>query len=293
MGQTSVGLLLTACATVAALGVLLTTGTLLLPAEWRRMRRFAEPPSSDRALRTTARWLDMARGGPLRTMAALFDERDATLLAAAGLAAPQAAAFRALRPVLPVVAALASALLAFGQPRLPWLLLTLVGAAALGPEGWLRFLAGRRRSRIAREFPEFVDLLVISAAGGGSLTDALRFAIGDDRTAFADELRAALREAAAGTPLAAALRQVARRVGLPSVSAFIASLCETESLGVPLADSLAVQAESARTSYRQLLEGRVNQLPLQMTICALVFLFPMAFIVVALPNIIAFTSTMR
>lgn len=285
--------LLPLCALVVAAGALTITGGLLLPGEWQRVRRFGGASAGGRAPRRPLLRSDRARGGPLSSLSALLAARDDSLLAAAGLADHQVALYSVMRPLAPVVAAVIALLCSLGRATLPATVVAAVGAAILLPEVWLRWLIGRRRARIAREFPEFVDLLVIAAGGGAALADALRLAAADDRTALAGELRRALRESAAGAPLASALRQTARHVGLPGLSAFIGSLCEAESLGVPLADTLGTQAESARTAYRQLLEGRVNQLPLQMTICALVFLFPMAFIVVALPNIIAFTNSMR
>lgn len=283
-----------AASLIAAISAGVVTGTLLIPAEVRRVRRFAalsagQPETLFGTLPRGTRARNGAAARALAKLSAFFAERDEGIVAGAGLSPSAAALYRQWRPLLPALAGALAAALRWGRGGgLTWLTIA-VAAAILGPEAILRALINRRRARIIREFPEVVDLLAVAAAGGSSLAGALRSVTEGASGPLSQEMRLAVREAAAGTPLHAALRQMAKRIGLPAVSAFVGSLCEAEGLGVPLADSLSIQSEAARTAYRQQVEGRLNQLPLQMTICALIFLFPTAFIIVALPNIITFT----
>lgn len=277
-----------AAALVTAIGAGAVTGFWHVPAELQRFRRIVAIHGGGAS--AAAKPLRNTLPSALMTKATAFlADRDSGLLSGLGLSASATVLYRQWRPALPVIAAIAAIALRWGRPDLLSFIAAAVAAAILLPEIALRWLLSRRRTRIVREFPELVDLLAVAAAGGMSLAGALRAVSADGAGPLSQEVRLAVRETGAGTPLHAALRNLARRVGVPAVSAFVGSLCEAESLGAPLADSLAMQSESARTAYRQQLEARLSQLPLQMTICALVFLFPTAFIVVALPNIIAFT----
>ncbi|MGE5559813.1 MAG: type II secretion system F family protein [Chloroflexota bacterium] len=283
-----------ATAIVAAVGAGAVTAQLLAPAEFRRLQRIAGLAGSptmrldEAPPRFSPRRGLLARG--LAAGIAFLNERDEDLVVGAGLSGSRALLYRQWRPLLPILAGLLTVAFRWGTSGVLARVAAAVAAAVLLPEVILRIVASRRREAMIREFPELVDLLAVAAAGGSSLAGALSAVVTRAPGPLSLEMRLAVREAAAGTPLPIALRHLAGRVALPAVTAFVGSLCEAESLGVPLAESLAVQSESARTAYRQQVEARLGQLPLQMTICALVFLFPTAFIVVALPNIIAFTS---
>lgn len=278
---------------IAAVGIGLVTGALAIPPEVRRVRRLAALGGGRAGATRSPTRQGKARDGltarMLSKLSAFFGERDEGVLDCAGLSPAATAFYRQMRPLLPALMATLTVALRWGRSGgLAWAAVA-AAAGVIGPEAILRVLTARRRGAIMREFPEVVDLLAVAAAGGSSLSGALRAVTEGAPGQLPQEIRAAVRQAAAGTPLHIALRQMARRIGIPSVSTFVGSLCEAEELGVPLADSLTVQAEAARTAYRQQVEGRLNQLPLQMTLCALIFLFPTAFIIVALPNIITFT----
>lgn len=279
---------------IAAVGAGAVTGALAIPAEVRRVRRLAALGAGQAgglfsSLPRSARAQSGLPARILSKLSAFFAERDEGVVASAGLSASAAAFYRQWRPLLPALTGALAAALRWGRGGGPIWLTMAVAVGILGPETILRVLINRRRAEIIREFPEVVDLLAVAAAGGSSLVGALRSVTEGASGPLSQEIRTAVREAAAGTPLHVTLRQMAKRIGLPAVSAFVGSVCEAEGLGVPLADSLTIQAEAARTAYQQQVESRLNQLPLQMTICALIFLFPTAFIIVALPNIITFT----
>lgn len=110
--------------------------------------------------------------------------------------------------------------------------------------------ATRREARMLTEFPSVADMLALAVAAGqgplGALEHVTRLCSGP----LSDELRRALDETRAGTPLARSLTGVARRTNVMAVNRFIEGVIVALERGTPLADVLRAQAQDAREAAR-------------------------------------------
>jgi tight adherence protein C len=156
------------------------------------------------------------------------------------------------------------------------------------PSAWLAWRTRRRQATLRGEFPLVVDLLALCAGAGMNLHQAVELAGGMAEGEMAGELRRAAAEVHVGRRPIAALREVSLRTGLPEVEALVAALAQAETFGTPVSRILSDQASLARSLARQQVEARVGRLPVLLTVCSLVFLFPALFVLVLLPNVLAF-----
>ena len=128
----------------------------------------------------------------------------------------------------------------------------LVAAVALGsfgwlyPELWLRSLAARRVERIERRAPLALDVVAASVAAGVGVDQALAGAATAVDGPLRDELDRTQANLALGRLRAEEFRDLGDRSGSPTLARLAAALIASDRLGVPLADSLRVEAARAR-----------------------------------------------
>lgn len=254
----------------------------LPPGRWRRLiARSTDWPADGRG------WSAKAR----RVSQRLFpDDGHKALLA--GLDGSATGRLPGTRMALGIAGASVGALVSLAGRRPAWLFV--IGLALAGawlPSVLLDSKAKRRQSRIRREFPGIVDLLALCARAGLNLDRALEVAARLTKGELARELGRALKELYVGRRPIAALRNLCDRVPLPEVEALVTALAQAETLGTPVGDLLATQASVARNLFRQQIEATVGRLPVLLTVCTLVFLFPALFVLVLLPNILTFMGS--
>ena len=104
---------------------------------------------------------------------------------------------------------------------------------------------------------------------------------------LSDEFRRALAEVRVGRVRRDALRDLAARVQVPSVSNFIGAVVQADQLGVPISRVLQVQSEQMRIERRQRAEEMANKAPIKMLFPLVGCIFPSMFIVILGPAIIS------
>lgn len=178
----------------------------------------------------------------------------------------------------------------------------LLGAAAgiaLGgyaPSLALRNAIQRRQRKLHKALPDALDLLVISAEAGLSLDGALtRVAreIGVASPELADELGLTAIELGFLPNRGEALRNLMRRVDMPSVRGVVNTLMQTEKYGTPLAHSLRVLALEFRDQRMMKAEEKAGRLPATLTVPMILFILPTLFVVLIGPAIIQVVHTFR
>ena len=128
----------------------------------------------------------------------------------------------------------------------------LLAAFALGafgwlyPELWLRSLAARRVERIERRAPLALDVVAASVAAGVGVDQALAGAATAVDGPLRDELDRTQANLTLGRLRAEEFRDLGDRSGSPTLARLAAALVASDRLGVPLADSLRVEAARAR-----------------------------------------------
>ena len=150
-------------------------------------------------------------------------------------------------------------LLAVGGLRLPWQL-PAIGAIILGVAGFtvpvlaIRQEAASRRADTRHALSAFLDLVVVSIAGGAGVEAALTYAGATGRGWAFGQIRSAL-EAARLTrrPPWETLGQLSRELGIPELGELAASITLAGTEGARVKSSLAAKAAALRT--RQLADA--------------------------------------
>jgi tight adherence protein C len=200
----------------------------------------------------------------------------------------RAAGFIVLRSAAVLVAAAFAFTLGLfiGNP-----ILGLVGAIVLGGIAWIgmaMWLSGRiqaRRNQIERALPNLIDFLVISVTAGLTLDRALTRVVAQYDNALTRGLSVALAEVQLGRPRLEALDAYGRSTGVNSVHAFIQALVSSERMGVPTADVLRVQAETARWRRSDKAAQLGGSAAIKMTLPMVLFIFPTIWLVLLGPAI--------
>jgi tight adherence protein C len=172
----------------------------------------------------------------------------------------------------------------------PFYLAIAAGLAPLSylyPDLRLRELTKQRQARFEKEFPFFLDVVVLAMKAGLNFTAAVEQAICAARSGpVQQEFSRYLRESRTGVSRRVALERVAERVLLASVTNFAASVVQAEQTGGSLADVLADQARQRRQERFVRAEKLANQAPVKMLFPLIALLFPITFIIIGFPIVV-------
>ena len=177
-----------------------------------------------------------------------------------------------------VVAALLTGLSALGC----LIALSLLGG--LYPAIWLRDRIALRRKDLLKTLPFYLDMITLCVEAGLNLSGALRQAtLKGPPGVLRDEFQRILRDVRAGRSRIDALRQFARRMGEPSVTAVVSSIVQAENTGMNLGPILRAQADQRRTERFLRAEKLAMEAPVKMLLPLIAFIFPCTFIVLGFP----------
>jgi tight adherence protein C len=124
-------------------------------------------------------------------------------------------------------------------------------AAFLLPDAWLRRRARARGEAIEAELADVLDLLRVAVAAGLTPRRALAEVGRRHSGLLAAELHRTAQRAALGVPAASAIRDLESRAPAAGIAPLAAALQRAERHGVPLAPTLAAQAQEARARAAQ------------------------------------------
>jgi tight adherence protein C len=165
-------------------------------------------------------------------------------------------------------------------------IVTLAGVAYLFPGIALSWMIKRRRERIRRSVPEAVDLLVICVDAGLGVDQAiLRVGqeLGVSHPEITGEFLHINREQRAGKARLDAWKDMARRIELPDIDAFVNMLGQTERFGTPISRALSSFADDIRVKRRQKAEELAAKTTVKIIFPLVLFIFPSMFIVLIGP----------
>lgn len=159
--------------------------------------------------------------------------------------------------------------------------------AFLYPDLRLREVTKRRQARFEKEFPFFLDVLVLAMKAGLNFTAALEQAVGSLANGpVKQEFSRCLRESRAGLARRMAMDRLAARVMLSAVTNFVAAVTQAEQTGGSLGDVLMDQARQRRQERFLRAEKLANQAPVKMLFPLIALLFPTTFIIIGFPIVI-------
>ena len=152
------------------------------------------------------------------------------------------------------------------------------------PDMWLRDVIKRRHARIEKQFPFFLDLLVLTMRAGLNFSSAMAHSVekmteGPVKQEFAQFLR----EVRTGARRRDALEALGRRINLSAVHNFVSAVNQAEEIGGELGPILVSQARQRRAERFLKAEKLANQAPVKMMLPLIGVLFPMMFLIIGFP----------
>src|ERR1700684_224661 len=139
----------------------------------------------------------------------------------------------------------------------------------LAPSWLLRRQIKARRSRVANDLPDLLDLMTISVAAGLGLEQAMQVSCARFESPVCDELRLTLREMELGLSRHDALENLKLRTDIDDLITFSVVLSQADALGLPLGQVLEAQADEMRDKRRQRAREKAAKVPVKI-------LFPLA-----------------
>ena len=144
---------------------------------------------------------------------------------------------------------------------------------------WLRDKVRARHHAITRALPYNLDLLTLSVEAGHDFAAALGKVVEKGRKGpLSDELAISLRELKLGKTREEALRNLAARVELPTLSSFVHALIQADKMGTPLGKILRILSTQMRIERTQRAEKLANEAPVKLLLPLIGCIFPTIFI---------------
>ncbi len=153
-------------------------------------------------------------------------------------------------------------------------------------DGVLSAKGQRRKEQVQRDLPDILDLLTVSVEAGLGFEGALIKIVEKTEGLLSDEFLTVLRETKMGRPRKEALKDMANRLEVDSLSNFVGSIIMAEQLGVSIGKVLRIQSKEIRQKKRQHAEETAMKAPIKMLIPMMMFIFPAVFIVLLGPAIL-------
>jgi tight adherence protein C len=144
--------------------------------------------------------------------------------------------------------ALAVLFVLMGQPFLG---VVLVALCAVWMDVWLRAVIRNRRRQIARELPDFLDIVAVTVGAGLSLQGALERVASSSPSVLSKEVLRTLDDMRYGLGRRQALERLRARNDVESLSTFVTAILQAEELGTPLSRALIDIAAEVRREFAQ------------------------------------------
>lgn len=157
------------------------------------------------------------------------------------------------------------------------------------PDILLKNTRQKRTDSVRKALPDSLDMLVICAEAGLASDAALKRVVsetGRNGSILSEELHLTAMELGFMPDRRQALENLAERVPIPPVNAFVNSMIQAEKYGTPLAKAFKVLSMEQRTERMLRAEEKASRLPATMTIPMMMFILPALFVVLIGPAIL-------
>jgi tight adherence protein C len=167
--------------------------------------------------------------------------------------------------------------------------LFLAGLGLFLPDLWLRIRTSGRKEKLAKGFPDALDLLVVCVEAGMGL-DAAISRVGEELALSHPELSHELSllnlELRAGKSRQMALRNLADRIDIDDVNSLVTLIVQTDRFGTSVAQALRVFSDTFRTTRYQKAEEIAAKIATKMIFPLAICIFPSFFVVAMGPAVI-------
>jgi tight adherence protein C len=140
---------------------------------------------------------------------------------------------------------------------------------------------------MTRDLPRHLDLLAISVEAGLAFDAALGRVVEAVPGALAEEFTRMLGEVRAGRSRDEAMRDLARRCGVPEVRSVVLAMVQADRFGVSVGPLLRTLAGEVRTRRRLTAQAQAHKAPVKLLVPLVVCVFPALLVVVAGPALLA------
>ena len=151
------------------------------------------------------------------------------------------------------------------------------------PIGLLDQRASARNILIRGAVSDTVDQLAVMVRAGLGIDAAIARAARSGEGPLADELSRVMQDMRVGIGRGVALTSLSERVDVPELRSVVSALAQAERLGVPVAQTLQVQAAELRVKRRQMAEEQAMKLPVKILFPMVACILPVLFILLLGP----------
>lgn len=171
-----------------------------------------------------------------------------------------------------------------------------VGSAAMGYFGptVALYQSGYNRSeQIRRDLPDSLDLLTISVEAGLAFDAAVSQVARNTTGPLAEEFFRVLQEMQIGQSRSQAIRAMGERTDVDELTSFASAMVQADTLGIPIANVLRVQADEMRTKRSQRAEEAAQKVPVKILFPLIFCILPVLFIIIIGPAVINIINVFR
>ena len=154
------------------------------------------------------------------------------------------------------------------------------------PELYLRRLITIRQKQLRQGLTYVIDLLRMQVNAGLNLETSFRGLARQSSGVWEPELCQLMRGIDHGLPLTQALTKLAERLQIDDVQRLAAALKQAQVLGVSLAETLTIQAETLRTRRRQRAEEQARLASVKIALPLVFLIFPALLIIYIAPAVL-------
>ena len=157
------------------------------------------------------------------------------------------------------------------------------------PDMWLKGRLKERQTQIIRALPNVVDMLALSVEAGMDFMGAIGRVVAKSKPgAMVEELGIMLNEMRMGATRHDALRALAYRCDVSSLSSFVSILVQADRLGVSIGKVLRAQSDKMRTERFQRAEQLGAQASQKIIFPLVMCIMPAVFIIIFGPMILRY-----
>jgi tight adherence protein C len=178
------------------------------------------------------------------------------------------------------------------------IVLAIVAAAVMAAAGWyapVYYVELKRRSRmtkIDRQLPDMIDLLVVTIEAGLGILASMRVASETMSDPLGQELRLTLQEQRMGLSVNQAIESLGRRADATNMRIFARALTQGERLGISIGATMRNLSVEMRKRRRAMAEERAQKMPIKMLFPLIFCIFPALFVVILTPMIISIVEAL-
>ncbi|MDZ7906469.1 MAG: type II secretion system F family protein [Cypionkella sp.] len=178
-----------------------------------------------------------------------------------------------------------------GELSLQFMAISIVLPAGIGyylPKYMVTRRIQSRQTEITEGFPDALDLMLVCVEAGQSLDQSINRIAKESRASYpalSDELEIVSQEVKAGKERVTVLKDMAQRVDVPDITAFVTTLVQSATFGTSIAEALRMYSAEMRDKRVMRAEERANKLPTKMTLGTMMFTLPPLMIILVGPSI--------